>query len=525
MVLQQPINAFALGNGQRSSGEQSNDLLSLDAIYESRSDSPSCQPGQRHCRPSVFITEQPARKARNFRYKSEGRAPGLIPGVHSTTDQKTYPAIKIVGYSGPVTIVVSCVTKDLPYRPHPHNVVIGHEKRKAGACILETQVSAESNEIQFKNLGILCATKDHRVEELMKRQKNKIDPFRTGFAHIDDGSKICLNAVRLCFQVFIPDDQEGGKGEERPKCRRPLKPVVSEPVFDKKVKSDLIILDCSECSGPPKGGTKVILVCEKVTKDDKVLFCWEGNSEFPYSEVPVTQPMVYKNMAVAFLTPPFKMTKITEPVIVQIVLESATDSSRSNPIEFKYVPDYIDLRYKTKEVSTLLQLYDNTNVPQPGPSHATENQMKPQEKPQSYMLLDEEQWPDSNQAVASEPNDSQNPFEWNLPWPHHANTNPFLQTFTRQDILSPDFNMSRDLTLSPETQLLTDFDSMQGMSPERICQPSQNEDDSQMDVESDSLTSILITCINENDMPDSGEMRNTLSVSESLRAAEQTPVL
>lgn len=64
----------------------------------------------------VQITEQPAPKALRFRYECEGRSAGSIPGASSTPDNKTYPSIQIVNYRGPAVVVVSCVTKDKPYR-------------------------------------------------------------------------------------------------------------------------------------------------------------------------------------------------------------------------------------------------------------------------------------------------------------------------------------------------------------------------------------------------------------------------
>lgn len=51
-----------------------------------------------------------------FRYECEGRSAGSIPGVNSTSENKTYPTIKIYNYIGQVVIVVSCVTKEDPYR-------------------------------------------------------------------------------------------------------------------------------------------------------------------------------------------------------------------------------------------------------------------------------------------------------------------------------------------------------------------------------------------------------------------------
>lgn len=64
----------------------------------------------------VKITEQPASKSLRFRYECEGRSAGSIPGVCSSPENKTFPSIQVVGYKGRAVVVVSCVTKDPPYR-------------------------------------------------------------------------------------------------------------------------------------------------------------------------------------------------------------------------------------------------------------------------------------------------------------------------------------------------------------------------------------------------------------------------
>lgn len=66
--------------------------------------------------PYVVILEQPAPKALRFRYECEGRSAGAIPGVNSTSDNKTYPTIQVMNYTGRAVVVVSCVTKDFPYK-------------------------------------------------------------------------------------------------------------------------------------------------------------------------------------------------------------------------------------------------------------------------------------------------------------------------------------------------------------------------------------------------------------------------
>lgn len=64
----------------------------------------------------VEITEQPAPKAIRFRYECEGRSAGSIPGVNSTPENRAFPSIKICNYVGRAVVVVSCVTKDPPFR-------------------------------------------------------------------------------------------------------------------------------------------------------------------------------------------------------------------------------------------------------------------------------------------------------------------------------------------------------------------------------------------------------------------------
>lgn len=64
----------------------------------------------------VKITEQPASKALRFRYECEGRSAGSIPGVSSTAENKSFPSIQVMNYRGRAVVVVSCVTKDPPYR-------------------------------------------------------------------------------------------------------------------------------------------------------------------------------------------------------------------------------------------------------------------------------------------------------------------------------------------------------------------------------------------------------------------------
>ncbi|XP_037811120.1 proto-oncogene c-Rel isoform X2 [Lucilia sericata] len=310
-------------------------------------------------KPYVKITEQPAGKALRFRYECEGRSAGSIPGVNSTPENKTYPTIEIVGYKGRAVVVVSCVTKDQPYRPHPHNLV-GKEGCKKGVCTLE--INSETMRAVFSNLGIQCVKKKDIEAALKAREEIRVDPFKTGFAHRFQPSSIDLNSVRLCFQVFMESDQKG-------RFTQPLPPVVSEPIYDKKAMSDLVICRLCSCSATVLGNTQIILLCEKVAKEDiSVRFyeenngqtIWEAYGEFQHTDV-------HKQTAIAFKTPRYRKIDITEPAKVFIQLKRPSDGVTSEPLPFEYVPldsDPAHLRRKRQKtngdpVHLLLQQQQN----------------------------------------------------------------------------------------------------------------------------------------------------------------------
>jgi hypothetical protein len=75
-------------------------------------------------------------------------------------------------------VVVSCVTTDPPYRPHPHNLV-GKEGCKKGVCTME--ISNEEMSCEFSNLGIQCVKKKDIEDSLRVREEIRVDPFRSRF--------------------------------------------------------------------------------------------------------------------------------------------------------------------------------------------------------------------------------------------------------------------------------------------------------------------------------------------------------
>ncbi|XP_066946194.1 transcription factor p65-like isoform X1 [Macrobrachium rosenbergii] len=278
----------------------------------------------------VKILEQPQAKALRFRYMCEGRSAGSIPGVRSTADNKTFPGIQVVGYKGPAVVVVSCVTVDPPYRPHPHNLV-GKEGCKKGICTMT--ISSDTMQCMFSNLGIQCIKKRDVEDALKLREEIRVDPFQTGFSHRNQPQSIDLNSLRLCFQVFL-------EGSEKGKFTFPLKPVVSDPIYDKKAACDLNICKLSDCTSSVAGGKEIILLCEKVTKEDiQVRFYevkdgrieWEAFGDFQASDV-------HKQVAISFKTPRYKTLEVENPVKVFVQLLRPTDKSTSEPRNFHFLP-------------------------------------------------------------------------------------------------------------------------------------------------------------------------------------------
>lgn len=83
-----------------------------------------------------------------------------------------------------------------------------------------------------------------------------LERYLGGFNH--QPSSYNLNVVRLCFQAFL----QNSDGSQQ--FNVPLQPIVSEPIYDKKSKGDLVICKLSCASSPVDGSKEIILLCEKV---------------------------------------------------------------------------------------------------------------------------------------------------------------------------------------------------------------------------------------------------------------------
>ncbi|XP_035255646.1 proto-oncogene c-Rel [Anguilla anguilla] len=276
--------------------------------------------------PSVQIFEEPKQRGMRFRYKCEGRSAGSIPGERSTDNNRTYPSIQILNFTGKGKVRVSLVTKNEPYRPHPHDLV-GKDCKDG---YYEAEFGPERRVIAFQNLGIQCVRRREVKEAIMQRIARHINPFNVPREHLLQTEEYNLNVVRLCFQVFLQD--EAGQ------YSRVLPPIVSNPIYDNRAPNtaELRICRVNKNSGSVKGGDEIFLLCDKVQKDDiEVRFFthnWEAKGSF-------SQADVHRQVAIVFKTPAYFDPSIASPVTVRMQLRRPTDQEVSEAMEFRYLPD------------------------------------------------------------------------------------------------------------------------------------------------------------------------------------------
>ncbi|XP_026675878.1 embryonic polarity protein dorsal-like isoform X2 [Diaphorina citri] len=299
-------------------------------------------------RPYIEILEQPKSKVR-FRYECEGRSAGSIMGANSTLECKSYPKIMIRNYVGDAHLVVSCVSKDSPYRSHPHKLVSKDNCTNGIFCatLLEGDMT-----YSFTNLGIQCMKKKDIQASLQQREKQRVDPFGLGFNNRDN---LDLNAVRLCFQAYLPKDKDNVIK---------LEPVVSDIIYDAKTYSDLTIHTLSHVSAPVVGDMKMIILCDKVNKDDIEVRFYEEQDGVVVWDERVKTLEVHKQYAIVLKTPAYKSFEINDPVHVKIQLVTKKDISE--PYNFMLTPldsgRPIFWRYRKNKAQplALVNLFQNT---------------------------------------------------------------------------------------------------------------------------------------------------------------------
>ncbi|XP_057704965.1 proto-oncogene c-Rel [Corythoichthys intestinalis] len=364
--------------------------------------------------PAIRIFEQPRPRGMRFRYKCEGRSAGSIPGENSTDSNRTYPSLQILNYCGKGRVCVYLVTKNEPYRPHPHDLV-GKDCKDG---YYEAEFGPDRKVIAFQNLGIRCVKKREVKEAILQRISRGINPFNVPQEQLLQTEDYDLNVVRLCIQVFLQDDTSP--------YTRVLKPVVSNPIFDNRAPNtaELRICRVNSNSGSVKGGDEIFLLCDKVQKDDIEVhfFCdgWEAKGSF-------SQADVHRQVAIVFKTPPFYNTSITESVTVHMQLRRPSDLEVSEPLDFRYLPDDKDpygYNKKKRSRENLIKMSGLSAVPFSG---LVANRQR------AVPLNTRKHMPDLNMYPKQMPSTMQQPL---FHQPYHANV-PVSHSWTNPNPVLP----------------------------------------------------------------------------------------
>uniref|UniRef100_A0A674N9A2 REL proto-oncogene, NF-kB subunit n=1 Tax=Takifugu rubripes TaxID=31033 RepID=A0A674N9A2_TAKRU len=206
--------------------------------------------------PEIQIFEQPKQRGMRFRYKCEGRSAGSIPGENSSDNNRTYPSLQILNYCGKGKVRVYLVTKNEPYRPHPHDLV-GKDCKDG---FYEAEFGPDRRVIAFQNLGIQCVKRREVKDAILQRINRGINPFSVPREQLLLTEEYDLNVVRLCIQVSLQD--------ETGQYSQSLRPIVTNPIYDNRAPNtaELRICRINRNSGSVKGGDEIFLLCDKVQK-------------------------------------------------------------------------------------------------------------------------------------------------------------------------------------------------------------------------------------------------------------------
>ncbi|XP_041362807.1 nuclear factor NF-kappa-B p105 subunit-like [Gigantopelta aegis] len=305
--------------------------------------------------PRIIIVEQPQQRGFRFRYECEGPSHGGLQGEKSRKNQKSYPAIRVENYSGSVRMVVTLVTDETVPKHHAHKLV--GKNCNNGICAFD--VKAANQNITFPNLCVLHVTRKKASEVLEKRiMESMLLDKRVKLSNLqaevfisdqekenarkqarEQAKSMSLNVVRLCFQVYLIDEND--------QYSKLLPSVISQPIYDSKSPgaSALKICRMDKYGGCCTGNEEVFLLCERVQKDDiQVRFVeYNDDESIKWEDFGNFGPLdVHRQYAIVFRTPAYRDTKIEKAVNVMIMLQRKSDGEVSEPKAFTYYPQNLD---------------------------------------------------------------------------------------------------------------------------------------------------------------------------------------
>ncbi|XP_028982160.1 embryonic polarity protein dorsal [Diachasma alloeum] len=335
----------------------------------------------------IEIVEQPAPRAVRFRYESEGRPSGNLIGVNSTKECTTFPKIRVTGLRAIAYIVVSCVTKDEPYRIHPHSLVSGEAMNNCQRLfpgIISAPVEPHKPEVTFSTVKLQCVPKEDAKRALMTRFTFPLNPFPCSGWEDSDISAIDFNSVRLCFQLVT----------ENPITKKPqaVCSVVSEPIYDKKKFNVLEICRLTTHTGSAAGGTELTMLCRKVARSDiQVRFFEEKEGRVVWQAFADPKYLYFfKQISIKLRTPAYHNVNVSEPVSVFIQLVRPSDGDMSEPVPFQFEPAPCNKKNSPrKQNAAVINLLKRSNcdcIPHPILNPDCEIHGKKQENPVTNIM-------------------------------------------------------------------------------------------------------------------------------------------
>ncbi|XP_014237643.1 embryonic polarity protein dorsal-like [Trichogramma pretiosum] len=288
----------------------------------------------------VVIDEQPCGKVRYDRRAQGGQAATPLLGARSLGrpgEKKSYPSLRVLNCRGPGLVLVSLVTEQAPYYPHPNRLarLRGAADSKCQNGVYLSEIDSRDGEgdtmkVVFKNLAIQRVDERDVAAELEIRKKAKVDPFQTGYEHASETSKIDLGCVRMCFQVFL-------KNKVTQKFDVMLDPVISEPILDTSAENDISIQFASHASDSVIGGTEMCVLCKRLDRDDIKVVFHDAESGWK-CEARLCSPGVWNRCALLFKVPTYCDPGIEEPRQVTVQLRRPSDGAVSQAVPFTYRP-------------------------------------------------------------------------------------------------------------------------------------------------------------------------------------------
>ncbi|CAH1173836.1 unnamed protein product [Phaedon cochleariae] len=334
---------------------------------------------------SLEFIEQPTDRFR-FRYKSEmAGTHGSLTGVNSDKSRKqTYPTVEVRNCVGKV--IVRCSIYQLAtnpanqkdFMPHAHRLIMKKGKDELDDPHDIEIGPEEGYRAVFHGMGIIHTAKKNIVSELTRkksqlkkefiaRTEGKIRELTTkelveikGLAESESKS-INLNIVCLRFDAFIKQN-----GILFPLCE----PIYSHGINNLKsaLTGDLKISRLDHCVSEAKGGKEVYILVERVTKknikirfyetDDEDRVVWEDYGKFNDLDV-------HHQYAIVFKTPKYRDQNINHTVKVFIELVRPSDMARSEPRDFRYIPNkdiYKAGRKRARYDYSSSTSYDSSNI-------------------------------------------------------------------------------------------------------------------------------------------------------------------